>query len=84
MKQGFRRLMPGLLLASGMGAALAAIAERNKSRVFGDENIRRAINDYGAMTGWTQRSRGKQAKPKKHRNMLTVSKRVRRKHRRAA
>jgi hypothetical protein len=43
-------------------------------------SVRKERNDYARSFG---RGRGKQAKPKKRPNRLTISKRVRRKHRRA-
>lgn len=53
-------------------------------RIFGAANIERYIDQFGGMAGYTQRSRGPQAKPRKRSNRLIISKRVRRKHRRAA
>jgi hypothetical protein len=67
-----------------MGALLAATAASTAGRIFGAENIERHIDSYGGRAGWTQRSRGAATKPKRKRNMLHVSRRVRRKHRRAA
>lgn len=68
------------LLTGALIATVAAAAPR----VFGAENIERHISRYGGTSGYRQRSRGPQAKRRKRPNMLTVSKRVRRKHRRAA
>lgn len=66
----------------GVASALAARGEMFANRVHGAENIRAVIKH--ARKGRVYRSRGPQAKPKKHRNLQHVSKRVRRKHRRAA
>lgn len=75
-------------------AAMACQLTPSSSQLLAVENRERAPRQadkrkekqqqfaYGS-TRW-KRSRGPQAKPKKHRNRLTISKRVRAKHRRAA
>lgn len=69
-----RRIAVFSALAAGVGIGMRSIVDLK-----GDDYYDDAVRAY---TGG--RSRGKQTKPKKRRNMLTVSKRVRRKHRRAA
>lgn len=70
-------LLAGMSLLAGVVAARAG-------RIFGAENIADHIDRVKGMAGHTNRSRGPQAKPRKRPNRLTISKRVRRKHRRAA
>lgn len=67
-----------------MAALLASSMASTGNHIFGAANIERHIDQRGGMSGHTQRSRGPTTKPKKKTNMLHVSKRVRRKHRRAA
>jgi hypothetical protein len=76
-------LMSGSALRSpamALGSATPE-ADRKLRRIFGFEAIQRHLQTQKSLV---YRSRGAQAKPKRHRNMLVVSKRVRRKHRRAA
>lgn len=65
------------------GALLASVAASQSQRIFGSENIERHIQKQKS-NPLGKRSRGPATKPKRKRNMLVVSKRVRRKHRRAA
>lgn len=66
-----------------LAVLLASTAASTANRIFGAQMIERHIDHFGGMAGYT-RSRGKSAKPRKRPNMRIVSKRVRRKHRRAA
>jgi hypothetical protein len=73
-------IMRQAMLLAGVSALPVAAGRR----IFGAENISRYIDEFGSMAGHTQRSRGPRTKPRKHSNRLIISKRVRRKHRRAA
>lgn len=68
--------------SAGIAAALAARGQLMASRIFGAENIGEHIKH--AKKAGNYRSRGAQAKPKKRRNMVRHSQRVRRAHRKAA
>lgn len=76
-------LMSGSALRSpamALGSATLE-ADRKLRRIFGFEAIRRHLQTQKSVN---YRGHRAAAKPKRHRNMLVVSKRVRRKHRRAA
>lgn len=67
--------------AHAMGKSATPEADRKLRRIFGFEAIQRHLQTQKSLN---YRGRGAQAKPKRRRNMLVVSKRVRRRHRRAA
>lgn len=67
-----------------IGVLLPTAEASRMNRLFEEDKIKRYISDYSASSGYRQRSRGPAAKRAKKTNMLHISKRVRRKHRRAA
>lgn len=87
----FRRygLMPFVLaLSAGMGAVAVSAQQpaiiRDELAMLEAVERERLALPPGRKEPRYRRSRGAQAKPRKHRNRTTVSRRTRRKHRRAA
>jgi hypothetical protein len=85
----FRRFMPLML---SLAAAPMAIVVSSQSVIIRDEidamlesiELEKRNLPFGSKEPRYRRSRGAQARPKKRRNRVTVGRRVRRKHRRAA
>ena len=76
------------LAAATVASAPIGAMQSQKFTLRADETkplpSRRAKRSLASVPERKRRSRGPAAKPKRHRNRLTISRRVRRKHRRAA
>jgi hypothetical protein len=77
----FRNIPMALIGVAAAAMMVPAMAAPEPPPVGGDNVYRSSRKGKGRNNG---RGKGLRAKPKKHPNLLTVSKRVRRKHRRAS